>query len=334
MTADVRTAEPSHPGMVGAAPPFADVALARPVIALGLHALALVPVSGTASLWSRAYRDWLRGSAPALAEGTLDRDGRHLAPAVDGAALRALQWLPLLHQDLATLRAAATTDLAALPASPARDALRAVANQAELLRAGMALDADAFLRAWTGPWRAVQDAAIPALAPWLDAAIRTVAPSLAHVPIRLAPALASRGRGFPGMILVGVPGIAGAETRTVAVVALHEHFVREAAHEAPEVVAGDEAPTTTRSSAAQRAWAYAEWRALREVSRRLAETSDPMGVGLRQAHTAWVAGLEIADLVAGARALSLVDEATATALLNAPNERTQRLADLTRTHRS
>ena len=270
--------------------------VASDVTQLALHALALVPIAGPGNLHDPAYTRWAEEHLPTEAIDPITRD----APLISAHADAALQWVPELFRDIAQLQASAAIDELRPSDVHRQDALwawRSASPAGELLRAAMGLAALAFRDAW--PRDRCAEAADRHRGIFERAA--RLHPALGRARVELAWPLGARGRAFPSRVIVGVPeDWTGLAPETPAVLALHEAAVRERAG----------------------GYTVVEWGALCEVASRVADADE----ALRDAHRAWLATLSLEALVAGALERGLCDDATAIALLDAPEDRAERFA--------
>lgn len=263
---------------------------------LALHALAHVPIAGPGNLYDAGYVGWAKGNLPPEAIEPITRDTALISAHADGA----LQWAPELFGDIAQLCASATIDELRPSDVHRPDALRGWRSSSpapELLRAAMGLAAVAFRDAWP------QGRCGEALHHHRETFERAARlhPALEQARVALAWPLGARGRAFPSRLIVGVPDDwTGLAPETPAVLALHEASVR-----------GREGTYTV-----------VEWGALCEV----AACVSGADAALRDAHRAWLARLALDDLVASALERRLCDDATAIALLDAPEDRAERFA--------
>lgn len=280
---------------------------------LALHALAHLAIDDPGRLDDPAYLAWSKRELPREAREPIERDAGVMA-ALFGRDPRSaiVHAMPELFRDVAQLRASAARDLAELgPADVAAPGLlaplREVEVLAELLRAAMALAADAFVATWKGGLEARCQRGARMLTPHLEA-MRALHPTLRDARVELAWPLGARGRAFARRIVVGVPDdFASTDPRTPAVLALHEAVVRAQRCESRD---------------ARERYVRIEWSALREVARCVGAAPPE----LRDAHAAWLASLDLAPLCAAACALGLTSESIAARIATEPRERAYLLA--------
>ena len=233
---------------------------------------------------------WIAWAAAELGPATgrpLAEDARLLAQVLgshDGlVAAHALAWT---FADEAQVRAASERDLAQLGAGDVADpkalALARVAGPAvEVLRAAAELELP--LLASLAPIRssifergAERNSLVDAL---VDVA--SAAPALTTSRVELARPLPRRGRAWRGAILVGAPGIAGAEV---------SHVAWQAAHEATVLEVERSASWLTQQGAHARSFEAVERTALGLLRSRARR------VGLADAHGRWLATLDLRAL--------------------------------------
>ena len=197
-----------------------------------LHVLAHVDARGlAASCHDVRWVAWAEQHLGCAADRSLEQDARVLAGVLTTheqlAAAHALAWA---WNDEAQVRAAAGRDLSQLGEADVADAAalataRDVGPGVEVLRAAAELEL---------PLLAVTRAScidVVALEAELTE-VRAAAPELARARVALARPLARRGRAWRGSILVGAPGVAGAQVAHVAWQAAHEATVLEVARSA------------------------------------------------------------------------------------------------------
>lgn len=252
--------------MIGLASDFAD---------LVLHLWAHVQASGPGSSFDARYVAWSRGVFEASVQARAEEDA-----GIIGARWHdALHRWPLLHDGLDGFVKTASEALAEVRADRVADAgvlkrLQAIDDPVvEVVHASLSLLA--------GPWRDVYTSeVVPALEevlPHVDGVVSqalAVAPELGSRRIELSWALGPRGRAMPDRIIVGAPAPWNEQAPILSVVlALHEHAVLEA--DADDYFG-------------------AEWYALRINAARTRNAPDE----LRDAYDAWVAGLDLAAVLA------------------------------------
>jgi hypothetical protein len=275
------------------------------------HVLAHVALEQPGNLHDPRYVAWAREHVPADARATLEHD----------AALIAARWrvdrrLDVLHgmfelqRDLDEFRRTAARSLAELDACDVRSpellaALRdeAIAPVAELLHTTLALLVDDVAAMLAGLAPRLEHARACA-APLLHRLDQLV-PGFEQARVELVWALGVHGRAFPDRILVGVPADwSGCSAARQAVLAAHEHVVRSSL--AADYLGG-------------------EWDALTSLARLLLRVED---AELRDAHSRWLAELDLDPLLDGVVARGWLARDDARALLGEPLERADRLARL------
>lgn len=195
---------------------------------------------------------------------------------------------------LSEVAPAAGTDTAVL------DALRGSAV-AQLVHASVASWGRDFVTAWDAVarpelqrGRAAVDVAL--------AMATAVMPTLRLETIDLSFALGSHGRAFPTRIVVGAPTCWNEQpAMRTAVVALHEHAVR---------------------TVSEADYVTAEWSALAHVAAMMVRRGP---TAFREAHRRWLSALDLGPLSAAAVQRGWIAAADATALLEWPAERPERL---------
>jgi hypothetical protein len=187
--------------------------------------LAHVNVGAIASsCHSPAWIAWAAERLGAANERALAEDARTIASSArTHDDLARLQLLALLWNDEEGVRAATDRDLAQLRPEDVVDAiaLRSAVSAgatAEVLRAATELELPLVA---TLPAPLLDDAALDDA----FARVRPLAPEIARFEIRTVRALGVRGRAYPKKILVGTPGIAGADAVHIAWQAAHEAIV-------------------------------------------------------------------------------------------------------------
>lgn len=273
---------------------------------LVFHGLAHVPMKGVGSLFDPRYVAWSRDTLPEAAREPLATDAPAIGAQVDllDAGL-ALQWLPRLHPSLDAFARTARRELAELSEADGCDAtalrsLRSVDPRAvEWLRADLLLASRPF-----GSAREVVGRELREACDAIEAALSLAPDAARPESVRVAWALGAHGRGFDDGIVVGACAPwNGLDAATPAAIAMHEHAVLRAT--------GDHA---------QR-----EWTALASVARALSDGPH----ALWDAHTRWVASLELVDLASAAVARGEIDRRVADELLASPALRARSLARLT-----
>lgn len=242
---------------------------------LALHFLAHVPRRGPADLFDPGH---VRRSAPhfsADARALVEADARALAT-LWSPELDVVDALPELHASLAGYRRTTARALAELgPADVASPellaALQRVGAPAELLHASLSLLVDEFEAVLAAVAEPALRAACRALASSLELLSERV-PGLGGARVEVVWSLGSRGRALPRRILVGC---SAAEPVLPAIVAAHEHAV---------------------CTSGQRDYCAAEWSALVRLSGWLVGAA----AELREAHARWLAGLDLAPILARA----------------------------------
>lgn len=268
---------------------------------LCFHVLAHVRRAGPGDLFDASVVAWSRATLDAAAQRQLEEDAAVLSALWrEAPALDVLDALPALHGSLAGFRRTAAGALAAVTADAVADAgvlraLQGLGAAGEVVHAALGL--------LVGPFAEVHARAIaprlereaPAIAATLEA-LAPYVPGLAAARVELALALGRRGRAMPGRIVIGVG--TGA-----AIVAAHEVAV---------------------GSSGQVEYVRAEWAALGRLARWLQPAPGP----LREAHAAWLAGLDLGALVEAAVAAGLVAADDGRRLVEGRGERAAMFAAL------
>ena len=236
------------------------------------HVLAHVDVGRIASSCHDAsWIAWAEARLGPAADRALAQDVRVIASALASHdALARAQVLAWLWTDAAGARAATLRDLTQLTDADVADAaalktLRELGPAAEVLRAAAELELP--LLATLDPFPIEDDAFSTALA-----SVARAAPELVRCRVSLARPLPRRGRVHDASIVVGAPGVAGAEIAHVAWQAAHEATVGEVARSGRATFEDVE-----RSALGL----------LRSRARR---------VGLEDAHGRWLTTLDLASL--------------------------------------
>ncbi|MBX3192442.1 MAG: hypothetical protein KF819_35955 [Labilithrix sp.] len=233
--------------------------------------LAHVDVGVAASCHSPAWIAWAEARFGPARERTLADDAALLArTSTTHERLARAQILAWVWRDTSRVRAAIARDLASLTDRDVDDAsalswAQRAGPDAEILRATAELELDFFAA------RAPVDLDEIARA---IAAVTLAAPALEGAEVLLARPLPRRGRAFGGArrsIVVGVPGVAGAEV---------EHVAWQAAHEA----------TVLESAQREATFEAIERRALGLMRSRA------RGAGLAGGHARWLATLDLRAL--------------------------------------
>lgn len=189
------------------------------------HVLAHVPSGAIASsCHSPAYVRWAEERIGPATQRSLAEDALTLARvATRHEELARLQLLAFLFDTAERARAASERDLADLAPSDVVDlgalhSANACGAAAEILRAATELELDLVASLPAAP---VEPEAIASA----FARIADLAPELARFEVLSVRALGVRGRAYRKTILVGTPGIAGADADHVAWQAAHEAIV-------------------------------------------------------------------------------------------------------------
>ena len=217
---------------------------ARPatvVVDAALHALALVPLAGPASLYDPRYAAWARASLPAACVAPVLSDAPLIAALASraGEAALALQHLPWAWEGPDDFVSAAREPVA--PSDhPSREALRRLSlahpELCELARCAVALCLPAYRRAHDELVAPLARRAVGALRPALDA-LSAVAPAIDDTDVVLALALGGRGRALDRALTVGVAHAWNAlSPEDIAQQCLHERAVSLASRLAPSRV--------------------------------------------------------------------------------------------------
>lgn len=270
---------------------------------LCFHVLAHVPIDGPGNTFDPRYLDWLarRGDEPREDRARMREDGELLAAALAAEPQRELvHRLPELYRDETPWRRA----LAELDADDVADPATLAAMQRsegaafELAHAMLGLAHPHHHLRW------VTELA-PALAQVRDALARLLAgagplsSSLLAQRIELSWALGPRGRAFERRIVVGAPASwHDGELAGSAVIALHEHFVRDRGGDAS-------------------GWAEREWAALCGLAQAIVGEA-PV---LVHAHARWLAGLDLRSLLEAVAAAAAIPPTLAARLADAPHDR-------------
>lgn len=189
------------------------------------HVLAHVESGAIASsCHSPAYARWAEQHLGAASTRSLGEDARTLAQvAATHDELARLQLLAFLFDTKERAHAASERDLADLSAADVvdADALRAAnacGAPAEIVRAATELELDVVASL---PPAAIDEDAIARAFERIGA----LAPELSRFSVEHVRALGVRGRAYRKTILVGTPGIAGADAEHIAWQAAHEALV-------------------------------------------------------------------------------------------------------------
>lgn len=268
---------------------------------LALHFLAHVPRRGPADLYDPGH---VRRSAPhfsAAARALVEADARALAR-MWTAELDVVDALPELHASLAAYRRTSARALAELgPADVASPALLAALQRAgaaaELLHASLSLLALEFEAALAAVVEPALEAACAGLRAPLEA-LSARAPGLGEARVEVVWSLGSRGRALPGRILIGRPA---EDPLLPAIVAAHEHAV---------------------CTSGQEDYFAAEWSALVRLSGWLVGAAPE----LREAQARWLAGLDLAPILAAAVAAGWLAATDAERVAREPGARGELLA--------
>jgi hypothetical protein len=253
-----------------------------------LHVLAHVDAGNlAASCHDRGWIAWAEAKLGRATDRALGDDARILAEVLGShdalVAAHALAWT---FEDQAQVRAARARDLAQLGdhdvADPKALALaRAAGPAVEVLRAAAELELP--LLASLAPVRtssmergAERNVLVDALED-----VASAAPGLSGARVALARPLPRRGRAWRGAILVGAPGVAGAEV---------SHVAWQAAHEATVLEVERSASWLTQQVAHARSFEAVERTALGLLRSRARR------VGLADAHGRWLATLDLRAL--------------------------------------
>ncbi|MEZ4409712.1 MAG: hypothetical protein R3A52_25055 [Polyangiales bacterium] len=185
---------------------------ARPasvVVDAALHALALVPLAGPASLQDPRYAAWARASLPPACVDPTRSDAPLIAAlaARAGDAALALQSLPWAWGSVDDFTAAARDPIA--PSGvPARESLRRLSlahpELCEIARCAVALCLPAYARAHAEVVAPLTLAAAREVDRALDD-LASVAPAMHDIDVVLAFALGGRGRALDHALTAGVP---------------------------------------------------------------------------------------------------------------------------------
>lgn len=246
---------------------------------LVFHLLAHVRRAGPGDLFDRTYVGWARASSAGEAQRQLEEDAAVLSALWRGSpALDVLDVLAELHGSLAGFVRTASRALADVRADEVAcpevlRALQGLGAAGELVHAALGLVAPEFARVHEERIGPRLREAVGEVAAAIEGLAELV-PGLAEARVEVVWALGGRGRAMPGRILIGT----GPEA---AIVAAHEVAV---------------------CAAGQVEYARAEWAALV----RLAGWLRGAPAELRERHARWLAGLELAGLVAAAVAAGLV----------------------------
>jgi hypothetical protein len=238
------------------------------------HVLAHVDVGRlAASCHDPGWIAWAEARFGRANGRALGEDCRVIASALASHdALARAQALASLWTDAAAVRAATRCDLAELADADVADSaalrtLRTLGPAAEVLRAAAELELPLFTE--------LEPVAIDLEAWALSlASVTRAAPQITRCRVALVRPLPRRGRVYDALIMVGAPGVAGAELAHVTWQAGHEATVRE--------VARGRAPARSFEDVERRALGL-----LRSRARR---------VGLEDAHDRWFATLDLASL--------------------------------------
>ena len=289
-----------------ASEPGGLVRVANGYVQLVVHVLAHVPLTRAGNLYDPRYRAWAAARHGGEALEFLAHDAQLLARAwaVDPRMDR-LHTLFALHDTLDGFRATATRELAELgDREVARPGLLTELRElplAELLHASLAV--------LDRPWAAIFATIEPELrgsCQVLARAIlplREVLPSFAAQSIELVWGLGVHGRAFDQRVLVGAPATwNGSSPLRQAILAAHEHCVARSEHSG---------------------YIAAEWDALRDLARRMRALEHP---SLRRAHAAWLASLDLDELLAGLVARGQLGRDQAELLRSQPERRASVLA--------
>ena len=202
----------------------------------------------------------------------------------------ALQWLPALHGSLESFTRSGPLELQAMVGADDVNVHALKALQSADQRATEWLRVDLLLAARS--YTAVAPSISGERCAQVEALLSGVAPSECPKSVALVHALGARGRVLEDAIYVGAPTAwSGVTPAMSAVIALHEHAVRESS--------GD--------------FVRREWAALRRVACTLEEGHEV----LHRAHAEWLAMADLTSLAMGAVKLDLVHVDAAHALLKA-----------------
>ncbi len=279
--------------------PKTSVTRASEFAELCFHALAHIPLQGPERLFDPRYVAFAERTLPLEAREPLAADAQAIGAELERTSTSgAVQWLPLLHADVASFTKTALSELKELGPvdadGTALAALQAVESRAiEWLRADLLLIAEAFVLTYHRTPQSVSNE--------LEALLSTVPAPEKPARVELALALGPRGRAFTDVVIVGAPAawwcMDEVDRAIPAVLALHEHAVLGAA--------GD--------------YVDREWQALTSLARRIVGHDER----LRAAHQRWLARLDLDGLVASVVARGRVESAIATSLLDDRDDRAE-----------
>lgn len=272
---------------------------------LVFHAFAHAPLRGPGNVYDPRYVAWATGRCDADDQRSLLHDAGLLAQLWNGDPRHdALHRLCELHAGIREFSSCSSRSLAELSASEvAAPELLACLRElpgAELLHATLALVAPGFMRMWTefAPTLEHADTSVRA---WIERLDRHC-PGLADARVELVWALGLHGRALSQRILVGAPADwNGCTPARQAVLAAHEHAV---------VRFGG------------RDYVADEWAALTGLAHQLRNAESE----LRDAHSEWLASLELSPLLAAAVARGYVGAGEAEAIANDLPSRADRLS--------
>lgn len=262
---------------------------------LVLHALAHLEVPGPESLFDREYVRWARRRLPPEATRHIAEDATLLAVLhATSPGARLVHALPMLHRDVDQLVRSARYPLETLDGEDVidldlLDALRAVERKyVEILRTDVALCARDYRAARDEVVLPLTLAGAERIAPHLEQAAALDA-ELAERGVEIALALGARGRAFGDRVVVGVPAPWNdLDPAVPAVVALHERAVIRAS-------------MAFRGLDLDERYVRSEHAALCDLARRMSDAPEPLAA----AHARWLAGLNLAPLLAAAGPLGL-----------------------------
>lgn len=286
-----------------------DLRLTDDFTGLVLHVLAHVPLSEPGTLYDPRYVAWAAETTPAP-EARWLREGVAVwrRAWAEGAPPVVHAW-PELFGSIEALRSVATHELGSLRPPQVRapwvlaQAQARAGDDLELLHATLCALAPWYARWWVRTLAPRRRETLDPVRRGLDEALSRV-PALAGVPVELAWSLGGRGRAFPGRTVVGAPaGWNGLDARIPAVLAMHEHLVRDEGHGG---------------------YLDAEWSALTGLAARMRGASAPM----RAAHRQWLATLQLDPLLDGLLAAGRLEPPEHERLRHDPEGRASRLAAL------
>lgn len=247
---------------------------------LVLHVLAHMPIAEPGNLHDPRYVAWARASMPAPEAEWLSEGAAVLGRAWAAGAPPVVHAWPELFDSIEAFYSVAAQELASLRPEQTRapEVLRAAqrAGGADLELFHATLGA---LAPWYSEWRARIIAPLFRKARfgvsfWVGDVLECM-PTLAQTRLELACALGAHGRAFPTRIVVGIPTDWNfLDERLPAVLAMHEQMVRESG---------------------ESDYVEAEWAALIGLAARVAGLS----IQMRNAHSNWLASLELGPLLDG-----------------------------------